>query len=162
MTELGWPAPGSLTHGMRTPVGKVMDRMNSVANAKLKRLRAVEPLAKGCSYDEIARQVGFSHRGSAHRAVSRALAEREAEDIDNLRALECARLDALQTAHWPRALDGDVRAAAVVLRIMEQRSRLLGLPGSGTASRGRRPSSEHVRRRCGQLTGGNGCRLTLA
>jgi hypothetical protein len=101
--------------------------MRSVAEARLRRVRALELLANGCSYDEIARQVGFSHRGSAHRAVTKALAEREAEDIDSLRALECARLDALQLVHWQKALDGDVRAASLVLRIMDQRTRLLGL-----------------------------------
>src|SRR4051794_18019038 len=104
--------------------------MKGMAQARLKRARAVELLAQGLSYDEIARQVGFTHRGSAHRAVYKALAEREAEDIDNLRALECARLDAVQAAYWQKAMEGDVRAAALVLRVMDQRTRLLGLAGA--------------------------------
>jgi hypothetical protein len=110
--------------------------MKPAAQARLKRIRAVELLAEGCSYDEIARRVGFSHRGSAHRAVTKALAEREAQDIDDLRAVECSRLDAVQAAYWEKAMAGDVRAAALVLRVMDQRERLLGLSGARNNSGG--------------------------
>ena len=79
------------------------------------------------SYDEVARAVGYSHRGSAHRAVFKALAEQEVEAVEDLRALELARLDALQAAIWDDAMRGDTRAASAILRIIDQRVRLLGL-----------------------------------
>ncbi len=101
--------------------------MRSIAEARLKRVRALELLAKGCSYDEIARQVGFTNRGSAHRAVAKALAERPVEDIDALRAMEEARLDGLQVALWDKAMGGDCRATTAILRIVDYRIRLLGL-----------------------------------
>ncbi len=101
--------------------------MKSLAQAKLKRVRALELLAKGLSYDEIARQVGFTNRGCAHRAVAKALAERQVEDIDALRAMENARLDALQAALWDQAMAGDCRATTAILRIIDYRIRLLGL-----------------------------------
>lgn len=101
--------------------------MKSMAGARLKRVRALELVAEGKSYDEVAREVGFSHRGSAHRAVFKALAEREVEDVDLLRALELARLDKLQASLWDAALAGDHRAVASALRIIDQRVRLLGL-----------------------------------
>jgi len=103
--------------------------MRSLAEARIKRTRAVELLAEGCSYDEIARQIGFTNRGSAHRAVSKALSEREAEGVDELRAVELARLDRLQAVVWDKAVNGDVRAVNTAVKIIGQRVRLLGLGG---------------------------------
>jgi len=101
--------------------------VKSLAQARMKRGRAVELVAGGMSYDEVARAVGYSHRGSAHRAVYKALAERELEAVEGLRALELARLEALQAAIWDDAMRGDIRAGRAVLRIIDQRVRLLGL-----------------------------------
>ena len=109
--------------------------MRSLAQARVKRLHALELAADGCSYDEIARQVGFSHRGSAHRAVFKALDEREVEDVEALRTLEGARLDRLQAAVWDRAMAGDIGAISAVLKIMDRRIRLLGLEPRGGKDR---------------------------
>jgi hypothetical protein len=101
--------------------------MRSLAEAKAKRVRAVELLSEGKSYDEIAREVGFTHRGSAHRAVSKALAERTVEAVDELRQIELDRLDRLQVSLWDRALDGDIQAVITILKITDQRIRIMGL-----------------------------------
>lgn len=106
--------------------------MRSIAESRLKRARAVELLAQGCSYEEIAQAVGYTNRGSAHRAVSKALAEREIEAVDELRAMELDRLDALHAAHWHAALAGDSAAAGILLKISAERRRWYGIekPGS--------------------------------
>jgi hypothetical protein len=101
--------------------------MQSLAQARLKRVRAVELVAQGRSYDEIAHEVGYSHRGSAHRAVSKALAEREVDAVDQLRHTEIDRLDRLQASVWPKAMSGDVGAAHLIVKIIDRRIRLLGL-----------------------------------
>ena len=101
--------------------------MRSLAEARLKRSRAVELLAEGFCYDEIARRVGFTNRGSAHRAVSKALSERQAENVDLLRAQEGDRLDAIQAALWDQAMTGDPRAVSVVVKVIACRIRLFGL-----------------------------------
>jgi hypothetical protein len=62
-------------------------------------------------YDEVARQVGYANRGTAHRAVAQALSERLVDGIDELRALEVARLDAMQAALWPQVEAGDPKAS---------------------------------------------------
>jgi hypothetical protein len=49
------------------------------------------------------------------------------EPADELREMEATRLDALQQAYWRPALDGDVKAATILLKLMERRSKLLGL-----------------------------------
>lgn len=112
-----------------TRPGQLYDNgfMRSLAQAQLKRTRAVELLAAGCNYDEIARQVGFTSRGSAYRAVTKALAEREIEGVDELRVLELDRLDALHAAFWHQALAGDIAACKIILAISAQRRRLYGI-----------------------------------
>lgn len=52
---------------------------------------------------------------------------REAQALEQHRTLELLRLDELQSGLWDRAVSGDVKAVNAVLRIIEQRSRLLGL-----------------------------------
>jgi hypothetical protein len=47
--------------------------------------------------------------------------------VDEYRTLEVQRLDALKAGLWERATSGDVKAVLAVLRVVQQRSRLLGL-----------------------------------
>src|SRR4051794_10994308 len=101
--------------------------MQSLAQARWKRMRAVELALEGRSYDEIASAVGYSHRGSAHRSVTKALAERQVEAVGELRRTEVERLDRLQASVWPKAMSGDVGAAQLIVRIIDRRIRLLGL-----------------------------------
>jgi transposase-like protein len=101
--------------------------MRSKADARLKRSRAVELAKAGYTYDEIAREVGFSHRGSAYRAVRKALDTHEAASVGELRALENDRLDSMLAALWPAIELGDVRAIDTALRVTDRRIRLNGL-----------------------------------
>jgi hypothetical protein len=99
----------------------------TTAKAHWKACRAVELMLDGKTYDQIAREVGYANRGTAHRVVAKALSERLADDIDVLRAVEGDRLEAMLCALWPLALDGDVRAAHTVLKIIDTEARLYGL-----------------------------------
>src|SRR5688500_5306118 len=101
--------------------------MRPMAQAKWRRTRAVELAVQGLSYDAIAKEVGFSHRGSAHRAVIRALAEREVHAVDELRHIELERLEQLHQSYWSAAIEGDRDAASMILKITDRRIRLLGL-----------------------------------
>jgi hypothetical protein len=101
--------------------------MRSKSVALMRKSRAVQLLAAGHTYDHIAREVGYANRGTAHRVVTQALTERLVEDIDLHRAVELSRLDAMHAALWPAMMAGDVGATKTLLRISEQRSRLLGL-----------------------------------
>jgi hypothetical protein len=86
-------------------------------------------VTQGRTYQQIADEMGYAHRGSVHAIVKKALEEHIAESVDDLRRLEEARLDELQLALWDTALAGDVRAVGVIVRIIAQRSRLLGRHG---------------------------------
>lgn len=93
----------------------------------VRRVRAVELLASGCTYQQVADQLGYTSRGTAHNIVTKALREQTAEAVGSLRGLENARLDALQLALWDAAMTGDVRAAVGIVKIVQARVRLKGL-----------------------------------
>jgi hypothetical protein len=111
---------------MRTVRAKVLNKQD----------KAVRLLREGKSYDEIAKILGYANRGSAWRLVQNALRDTVTTDVEEHRAIELHRLDALQHAHWDQACDGDIGAAVVVLRVIEQRSRLLGLCEVGVGRKG--------------------------
>jgi hypothetical protein len=102
------------------------------ARASWRRARAVELALAGHDYDTIAVEVGFSHRASAWRAVDQALTERVADNADHYRALTLARLEELLASHWTAATHhGDTKAADLVLKVVAQQIKLLGLDQAG-------------------------------
>jgi hypothetical protein len=90
----------------------------------------------GKSYDEIARALGYANRGSAWRLVQNALQSAVTASIEEHRAIELERLDAFQHAHWEQACTGDSRSAQIVLKVIEQRIRLLGLTDAAKSESG--------------------------
>lgn len=101
------------------------------AIAAVKRAKVVEAVAQGATYEVAAKQAGYANRSGAYKAFWKAMDHREAEAVEDHRALELARLDALQVPLWEKAMNGDVKAAGMVLKIIETRSRLLGLDQQG-------------------------------
>ena len=99
----------------------------SRAVAAVKRTKVVEAVADGATYEQAAKQAGYATRSGAYKAFWKAVDGREADAVEQHRILELQRLDALQVGLWERAEAGDVKAVMAVLRIIEQRSRLLGL-----------------------------------
>lgn len=106
----------------------------SRAVAAVKRAKVVEAVAEGATYEQAAKQAGYATRSGAYKEFWKAIDGQEADAVEDHRALELARLDALQVAFWERAMTGDVKAAGMILRIIEQRSRLLGLDKPGHQS----------------------------
>lgn len=93
------------------------------------RTRAFELRRQGLSIREIGARLGISHT-HVLRHISAVLADLRAEALTNAdewRALELDRLDGLQAALRPRIGEGDPKAIDTALRIMERRSKLLGL-----------------------------------
>jgi hypothetical protein len=87
-------------------------------------------VTQGRTYEQVAQEVGYASRGTVHAIVKKALDEHIAEDVDDYRRLEVARLDQLQHALWDTAIAGDVPAVLAIVRIIAQRSKLLGLDGA--------------------------------
>lgn len=92
-----------------------------------KEKQALELRRAGVTYDVIAERVGFSDRTIARRYVMRALGRTLQEPADDVRRIEVDRLDRLQRALWPAAMQGDDKAIGSVLKVMDRRAKLLGL-----------------------------------
>lgn len=90
---------------------------------------AFELRQQGKNFDQIATELGFANKGSAHKAYTRAMARGRIDgtSVADERELELARLDALQSEVWKAASRGDLSAVDKVLKIMARRDRLLGL-----------------------------------
>lgn len=109
------------------PVGYVAPGAREAAAER--RVKALELRKAGASYRQIGRTLGVSEKtahGDVHRALAH-LAQLETETATALRTLELARLDALYTGHFSRAVAGDDKAARICIAIQERRARLLGL-----------------------------------
>ncbi|GAA3267772.1 hypothetical protein [Streptomyces lavendulae] len=95
-----------------------------------RRAKAIRMKINGSTYTEIADELGYSSRGSACSDVRRALEKHVIEEglaVEAWRELELARLDILQKAIWPEAMEGSPRAIETALKILDRRAKLLGL-----------------------------------
>ena len=88
---------------------------------------AVEMAVQGVTFDEIAAELGYASRSGPWRAVRRALTRRTEKAADEYVSRSLIDLELIQQRAWPAAMRGDMKAAAVVLRAIEDRCRLLSL-----------------------------------
>jgi hypothetical protein len=95
-----------------------------------KQAEALRLRKQGKSFDEIATLLGYSSKSGAHKAVLSALQKTLSEPAEELRTLECARLDAALAAIWPQVESGDIDAIYAMLKVSKRRSELLGLDGA--------------------------------
>lgn len=100
-------------------------------SARQRQVMALQLKASGLTYEEIAQAPGpdgqrlYANASGAWKAVTRALKEQVAQEVDTLRELECQRLDALTVALWPKRAQW--QSAETLRRIIETRCKLLGL-----------------------------------
>jgi hypothetical protein len=92
-----------------------------------KEVRVLELRRAGLTWQRIAEQVGYADHTGAYAAYKRAIKRTQQQPADELREAEIDRLDRLQLAVWPRAMNGDNSSIVTILRIMERRAKLLGL-----------------------------------
>jgi hypothetical protein len=94
-----------------------------------RRREAIRLRRAGSTYDSIGAALGVT-RSTARKLVVGEfdrLNLETGEAAQELRTLEAARLDEIQEAIWPRAVQGHLGAIDRVLKVMERRARLLGL-----------------------------------
>jgi|APCry1669191860_1035381.scaffolds.fasta_scaffold05821_2 orotate phosphoribosyltransferase-like protein len=104
-----------------SPGGYVRTMDSAEADADALRLRS-----RGLTYRQIADALDVD-TSTAWRRCQRALAAVPLDAVEEHRALELMRLDALQEALWDKAMDGSPQAVRAVLDVMARRSKLLGL-----------------------------------
>ena len=86
----------------------------------------IELRHEGYVWREIATMVDMSIAGVV-KAYKRALMRHPIATIEEHRELELDRLDNLQRTYWQPAVNGNLRAADYVLRVIDKRAKLLGL-----------------------------------
>jgi hypothetical protein len=96
------------------------------AKAVERQRQAIQLRIAGATFAQIGAELGITPQG-AEKAVIAGLREHTREAAENCLPLELERLDRLQLAWWGPAVNGDVQAANIVLKISERRSKLLGL-----------------------------------
>ena len=95
--------------------------------AAQRQAKAVELRLAGYDYATIAKHCGYSDQTGAYQAVLAALRNTRKEPADELRQLECDRLDKMLRGAWLTATKGDPQAIYACLAIMDRRAKLLGL-----------------------------------
>jgi hypothetical protein len=99
------------------------------AVVKQKKLRALELRSAGCTYEEIASDLGYSSRGNAWRLTQSALMEAINACAERYLVQELDRYDAVLSAFWEPMRAGDHRAGEIVLGVLGEQNKLLGLTG---------------------------------
>lgn len=107
-------------------------QLNNKTNRELIADRRKEVIAlrrEGCSFREIGDILGVSST-TAFKDAKAIIAEvvRETKDMyEEIRAIELMKLDELEVANLPKAMDGDTKASGIILSIQKRRAELLGL-----------------------------------
>lgn len=92
-----------------------------------RRAAALKLRRQGKTYAEVADALGYASPQSASKDVHRALKAVVHEEGHALLTLERERTESLLAIAWPLAEAGDPRAIRECTRILERRSRMLGI-----------------------------------
>jgi hypothetical protein len=83
--------------------------------------------AHGMTFASIARELGYATTAGAHQAYRRALKRVEFAEPEEVLKADLDRLDEMTEVYWQSALQGNLRSADMILRIMQKRAEFLGL-----------------------------------
>tara|TARA_R100001530_G_scaffold104276_3_gene72616 strand:+ start:8637 stop:9125 length:489 start_codon:yes stop_codon:yes gene_type:complete len=90
--------------------------------AQLRRFRVLQSVLAGASERQIAEQEGVAY-SLIHRDKKRILSDLAKEHVglaDDVRSIQMERYNQLMLRHWQRAMQGDVEATNLILRIMKE------------------------------------------
>lgn len=96
-------------------------------SVRIKAQQALELRLVGATWETIAQRLQYAHRSNAYRAVMRLMEANARPVIEEAAHVEYARLERLNLALWTRAIQGDLKAVDLVLKIAARRAALLGL-----------------------------------
>jgi hypothetical protein len=100
-----------------------------VVGSALRRIEFLELRKEGLTYDEIGRRMGVCRITAMNivRDEMKRLLKDCSETAEEVRGIELARLDGFLVALGEKIKRGDVSAITAAIRLMERRSKLLGL-----------------------------------
>ncbi len=114
-----------------TARSKTGQKASQVATAVREREAIVMAAFKrGDNYDSIAAEAGLASRGAVSEIIKRVLARNTVADVEDIRAVELARLDEMFAAIYEAAKAGDLPSQEGALKIMRERRKYL--PGLET------------------------------
>jgi len=125
---------------------RVQGRHRNRALAGRRRVRALQLVSEGRTYQQVADELGYANKGTVHHLVQQELGVQLVESVAELRQTEVARLDALQAVLWDRAMSGELSAAKVIAGIIMARCRVYGLLSTT------RPAVKRASDNCGPRT----------
>jgi len=103
-----------------SPTGFQRTEEQAHLDAEALRLRSA-----GYTYQQIADTQGTT-KATGYNRVQRALAAIPAEAVEEYRSIQREQLDKLMATYWPEAMAGNLKAAEMVLKLIEKRSKLEG------------------------------------
>ena len=95
-----------------------------MAKARFRGALGVELRMQGCTYDELAVILEYSHRSAARKAVMRTIKERSDMAVDAYRVQRFLATEDTLGKSLPAALKGEPRALARCLRCIDERAML--------------------------------------
>jgi len=105
-----------------------VDRSAS-ASKEMREARRIEAMSlklAGASYEAIGERLGIAPQ-SVRALIARNLERADNRLVEEMRAIENARLDRAQAAIWKRVLDGELDAVRTYLQISARRAKMNGL-----------------------------------
>lgn len=108
-------------------MGNSADRDRKRIDYAKRRKDALDMRYARSTYQAIADKLYNGNKPQAFRDIQKAIAELTKESAEEVRAQEVELLDAMARGLRKRALGGDDKAVASMLRLMERRAKYLGL-----------------------------------
>lgn len=103
-----------------------VERSASKEMREARRIEAMSLKLAGASYEAIGERLGIAPQ-SVRALISRNLERADNRLVEEMRAIENARLDRAQAAIWKRVLDGELDAVRTYLQISARRAKMNGL-----------------------------------
>lgn len=98
-------------------------------DAQKRAAKAVELKADGWALKDIAIQCGYKGPSGAAMAIARTMAKTAALPAAALRKVLDAQLDEITLAQMPQVRDGDIKAADIMLKVVDRKMKLHGIEG---------------------------------
>jgi hypothetical protein len=112
---------------MGRPASVVASTTPARIDARMRATQALQLRMSGATLVQVADALGYSTPGGVWSAITRLLKRQEAEAADEYRAFHLARLERLLLGQWQDAINGNVKATDVCLKILQEIGRINGV-----------------------------------
>ena len=104
-----------------------MANIDKQIKASDRQVQALEMRKLGQSFTSIAKELNFHDASGARKAVYRALKKVTQVPAEGLIRIQMERLEMLLSKHMPSAINGDLKATEIVMKIIYQECKMVGI-----------------------------------